>query len=183
MIFLQIRPGSPSSRSPSCAWNNCIIPSKHVKTLKQGSSAEFSCFTHRDCKRPQWNKPFLNTSIFPRYIESRCTEKNQAGSLMTSTHASVRCSILVFTDIRITALRAARVGLWVTGLILVLAYDSILLTTPWRHTHKFPISLKDWFYDHIQSGQSPNAIEYHNLLGGCDTQSHLDFDPDVGCHT
>ena len=100
MIFLQIRPGSPSSRSPSCAWNNCIIPSKHVKTLKQGSSAEFSCFTPRDCKRPQWNKPFLNTSIFPRCIESRCTEKNQARSLMTSTHASVRCSILVFTDIR-----------------------------------------------------------------------------------
>ena len=63
MIFLRIRPGS---RSPSCAWNNCIIPSKHVKTLKQGSSAEFSCFTPRDCKRPQWNKPFLNTSIFPR---------------------------------------------------------------------------------------------------------------------
>ena len=54
-----------------------------------------------------------------------------------------------------------------------------ILTTPWRHTHKFPISLRDWFYDHIQSGQSPNAIEYHNLLGGCDTQSHLDFDPDA----
>ena len=35
----------------------------------------------------------------PRCIESRCTEKNQARSLMTSTHASVRCSILVFTDI------------------------------------------------------------------------------------
>ena len=99
MVFLRIRPGSQSSRSPSCAWNNCIIPSKHVKTLKQGSSAEFSCFTPRDCKRPQWNKPFLNTSIFPRCIESRCTEKNKARSLMTSTHASVRCSILVFTDI------------------------------------------------------------------------------------
>ena len=56
---------------------------------------------------------------------------------------------------------------------------SIILTTPWRHTHKFPISSRDWFYDHIQSGQSPNAIEYHNLLGGCDTQSHLDFDPDA----
>ena len=31
-----------------------------------------------------------------------------------------------------------------------------LLTTPWRHTHKLPISLRelsrDWFYDHIQSG-------------------------------
>ena len=49
MVFLWIRPGS---LSPSCAWNNCIIPSKHVKTLKQGSSAEFSCFTPRDCKRP-----------------------------------------------------------------------------------------------------------------------------------
>ena len=102
MAFLRIRPGSRSFRSPSCAWNklsNCVIPSKHVKTLKQGLSAEFSCFTPRDCKRPQWNKPFLNTSIFPRCIESRCTEKNQARSLMTSTHASVRCSILVFTDI------------------------------------------------------------------------------------
>ena len=96
MVFLRIRPGS---RSPSCAWNNCIIPSKHVKTLKQCSSAEISCFTPRDCKRPQWNKHFLNTSIFPRCTESRCTEKNQARSLMTSTHASVRCSILVFTDI------------------------------------------------------------------------------------
>ena len=97
MGFLRTRPGS---RSPSCAWNNCIIPSKHIKTLKQGSSAEYYCFTPRDCKRPQWNKPFLNTSIFPRCTESRCTEKNQARSLMTSTHASVRCSILVFTDIR-----------------------------------------------------------------------------------
>ena len=29
-------------------------------------------------------------------------------------------------------------------------------------------------------GQSPSVIEYHNLLGGCDTQSHLDFDP-IGC--
>ena len=65
------------------------------KTLKQGSSAEFSCFTPRDCTRRQWNKPFLNTSIFCRCIESRCTEKNQARSMMTSTHASVRCSILV----------------------------------------------------------------------------------------
>ena len=100
MVFLRIRPGSRSSRSPSWAWKNCIIPSKHVKTLKQGSSAEFSCFTRRDCKPPQWNKPFLNRSIFPRCIESRCTEKNQARSLMTSTHASVRCSILVFTDIQ-----------------------------------------------------------------------------------
>ena len=97
MAFLRIRPGS---RSPSCAWNNCIIPSKHVKTSKQGSSAEFSCFTPRDSKRPQWNKPFLNTSIFPCCTESRCTEKNQARSMMTSTHASVRCSILVFTDIQ-----------------------------------------------------------------------------------
>ena len=43
---------------------------------------------------------FLNTSIFPCCLESRCTEKNQARSFMTSTHASVRCSILVFTDIR-----------------------------------------------------------------------------------
>ena len=107
MIFLRIRPGSRSSRSPSWAWKNCIIPSKHVKTLKQGSSAEFSCFTPRDCKPPQWNKPFLNRSIFPRCIESRCTEKNQARSLMTSTHASVRCSILVFTDIRRKHLLAA----------------------------------------------------------------------------
>ena len=96
MVFLRVRPGS---QSPSCSWSNCIIPSKHVKILKQGSSAEFSCFTPRDCKRSQWNKPFLNTSIFPRCIESRCTEKNQARSFMTSTHASVRCSILVFTDI------------------------------------------------------------------------------------
>ena len=29
---------------------------------------------------------------------------------------------------------------------------SHLLTTPWCHTHKFLISLRDWFYDHIQSG-------------------------------
>ena len=81
------------------AWNNFIIPSKHVKTLKQGSSAEFSGFRPRDRKRSQWNKSFLNTSIFSCCIESRCTEKNQARSMMTSTHASVRCSILVFTDI------------------------------------------------------------------------------------
>ena len=27
--------------------------------------------------------------------------------------------------------------------------------------------------------QSPNAIEYHNLPGGYDTQSHMDFDPDA----
>ena len=26
-------------------------------------------------------------------------------------------------------------------------------------------------------GQSPSVIEYHNLLGGCDTRLHLDFDP------
>ena len=94
MVFLRILPGSQRSRSPSCALNNCIIPSKHVKTLNQGSSVEFSCFTPRDCKRPQWNKPFLNMSIFPCCLESRCTEKNQARSFMTSTHASVRCSIL-----------------------------------------------------------------------------------------
>ena len=44
---------------------------------------------------------------FPQHVDlpplhwvKRCTEKNQARSLMTSTHASVRCSILVFTDIR-----------------------------------------------------------------------------------
>ena len=49
--------------------------------------------------------------------------------------------------------------------------------TSHTHTHKFPISPRDWFYDHIQWGQSPSVIEYHNLLGGCDTQSHLDFDP------
>ena len=36
----------------------------------------------------------------PCCLESRCTQKNQARSFMTSTHASVRCSILVFTDIR-----------------------------------------------------------------------------------
>ena len=35
----------------------------------------------------------------PCCLESMCTEKNQARSFMTSTHASVRCSILVFTDI------------------------------------------------------------------------------------
>ena len=29
-------------------------------------------------------------------------------------------------------------------------------------------------------GQSPSVIEYHNLLGGCDTRLHLDFDP-IGC--
>ena len=110
MVFLRIRPGSRSSRSPSCTWNNCILSSKNVKTLKQGSSAEFSCFTPRDCKRPQWNKPFLNTSIFPRCIESRCTEKNQARSLMTSTHASVRCSILVFTDIQTPAEESLRLA-------------------------------------------------------------------------
>ena len=117
MIFLRNRPGSRSSRSPSCAWNNCTIPSNHVKTLKQGSAAEFSCFTPRDCKRPQWNKPFLNTSIFPRCIESRCTEKNQARSLMTSTHASVRCSILVFTDIYF-GLHVIDVGRLRTGCVI-----------------------------------------------------------------
>ena len=34
IIFLRIRPGSLSSRSPSCARNNCIIPSRHVKNIK-----------------------------------------------------------------------------------------------------------------------------------------------------
>ena len=29
-------------------------------------------------------------------------------------------------------------------------------------------------------GQSPSVIECHNLLGGCDTRLHLDFDP-IGC--
>ena len=29
-------------------------------------------------------------------------------------------------------------------------------------------------------GQSPSVIERHNLLGGCDTRLHLDFDP-IGC--
>ena len=28
-------------------------------------------------------------------------------------------------------------------------------------------------------GQSPNVIANHNFLGGCDSQSHLDFDPDA----
>ena len=42
-------PGSRSSRSPSCAWNNCIIPSKHVKTLKQGSSRLAISMAHRRC--------------------------------------------------------------------------------------------------------------------------------------
>ena len=40
--------------------------------------------------------------IFPQRVAlspSRCTEKNEARSLMTSTLATVRCSILVFTEI------------------------------------------------------------------------------------
>ena len=36
--------------------------------------------------------------------------------------------------------------------LIAIGWQSDFLTTPWRHTHKFPISLRDWFYDHIQSG-------------------------------
>ena len=65
------------------------------------------------CKRPLWSKPFLNTSIFPRCIESRCTEKNQARSLMTSTHPSVRWSILVIPTFRdLQCLCQVRVEPW-----------------------------------------------------------------------
>ena len=45
------------------AWNNFIIPSKHVKTLKQGSSAEFSGFRPRDRKRSQWKQ------ILPQHVD------------------------------------------------------------------------------------------------------------------
>ena len=59
------------------------------------SSSKLSSFTPQDCKRSQWSKSFLVQSIFSCCLESSCTEKNQARSLLTSTPASVRCSILV----------------------------------------------------------------------------------------
>ena len=99
MVFLRILPGSRSFRGPSCAWNNCIIPSKHVKNIKTRLVCGISLFYTSRLQTSTMEQTFLSTSIFPRCIESRCTEKNQARSLMTSTHASVRCSILVFTDI------------------------------------------------------------------------------------
>ena len=100
MVFLRIHPGSRSSRGPSCAWNNCIIPSKNVKNIKTRRVCGIFLFYTSRLQTSEMEQTFLNTSIFPRCIESRCTEKNQARSLMTSTHASVRCSILVFTDIQ-----------------------------------------------------------------------------------
>ena len=87
--------------SSNSSWlSDCIIPSKHVKNIKKRLVCGIFLFYTSRLQTSTMEQTFLNTSIFPRCTESRCTEKNQARSLMTSTHASVRCSILVFTDIR-----------------------------------------------------------------------------------
>ena len=52
------------------------------------------------------------------------------------------------------------------------------LTTPWRHPYKILISQRYWNPHHNHKGQSPSVIANHNLLGGCDSQSHLDSDPE-----
>ena len=70
--------------------------------------------------------------------------------------------------------------------------DSIILHSNFRKQRTGSFSqLRDVTHTNIRSlweidftitsnrGQSPYAIGYHNLLGGCDTQTHLDFDPDA----
>ena len=95
MLFLRIR---PCSRSPFGAWN-FHTSSKNVinenKPLLQNSRV-----LHLEIANVHDGTSRSSRCRAPCCLESMCTEKDQARSFMTSTHASVRCSILVFTDIR-----------------------------------------------------------------------------------